>query len=159
MDHRPVAAGAARLAMNVFRTLESKIAGLVEGTFGRVFRSEVRPMELAHKLVREMDSHRTISVSRVVRARTSTRSGCRQAIANATTASRTEVIDELCAYLLEHARREGLVLASRPSIAFHTDPELALGEFGIETRLASPPGLAVSGERRPRAARRHAVAR
>ena len=57
------------------------------------------------------------------------------------------MIEELCAYLLEHARREGLVLASSPSISFHTDPELGLGEFGIETRLASPPGLAQSAER------------
>ena len=29
--------------MSVLRSLESKIAGLVEGTFSRAFRSEVRP--------------------------------------------------------------------------------------------------------------------
>ena len=46
-----------------------------------------------------------------------------------------EVIDELCAYLLEHARREDLILASPPHIAFHTDERLALGEFGIQARL------------------------
>ena len=50
--------------MSVLRSLESKIAGLVEGTFGRVFPSEVRPVELAHKLAREMDEHRTVSLSR-----------------------------------------------------------------------------------------------
>jgi predicted component of type VI protein secretion system len=47
-----------------------------------------------------------------------------------------EVIDELCAYLLEHARGEDLALASRPQIVFHTDENLQLGEFGIEARLA-----------------------
>src|SRR3712207_9386727 len=36
--------------MSVLRSLESKIADLVEGTFGRVFRSEVRPVELARGL-------------------------------------------------------------------------------------------------------------
>ena len=46
-----------------------------------------------------------------------------------------EVIDELCAYLLEHARREDLILASQPLIAFHTDEGLSLGEFGIQARL------------------------
>ncbi len=47
--------------MSVLRNLESKLAGLVEGTFGRVFRTEVRPVELARKLAREMDEHRTVS--------------------------------------------------------------------------------------------------
>ncbi len=50
--------------MSVLRNLESKLAGLVEGTFGRVFRSEVRPEELARRLAREMDEHRTASLSR-----------------------------------------------------------------------------------------------
>jgi hypothetical protein len=43
-----------------------------------------------------------------------------------------EVIGELCAYLLEHARREDLIMVSPPRIAFHTDERLALGEFGIQ---------------------------
>ena len=50
--------------MNPLKSVETMIASLVEGTFGRVFRAEVRPMELARKLAREMDSHRTVSVSR-----------------------------------------------------------------------------------------------
>ena len=33
--------------MSVLKSLESKIAGLVEGAFGRAFRSEVRPVEIA----------------------------------------------------------------------------------------------------------------
>ena len=50
--------------MSVLRNLESKIADLVEGTFGRVFRTQVRPVEIARKLAREMDEHKTVSVSR-----------------------------------------------------------------------------------------------
>jgi predicted component of type VI protein secretion system len=46
-----------------------------------------------------------------------------------------EVIDELSAYLLEHARREDLILASPPHIEFDTDERLSLGEFGIQARL------------------------
>jgi hypothetical protein len=46
-----------------------------------------------------------------------------------------EVIDELCAYLLEHARRENLIMASQPQVDFQTDERLALGEFGIQARL------------------------
>jgi hypothetical protein len=50
--------------MSLLRNLEDKIAGLVEGTFGRVFRTQVRPVEIARKLAREMDEHKTVSVSR-----------------------------------------------------------------------------------------------
>jgi predicted component of type VI protein secretion system len=46
-----------------------------------------------------------------------------------------EVIDELSAYLLEHARRERLALISRPQIEFRTDDRLSLGEFGIQARM------------------------
>jgi Protein of unknown function (DUF3662)/FHA domain len=123
--------------MSVLRSLEEKIAGLVEGTFGRVFRSEVRPVELARKLAKEMDEHRTVSVSRtyvpneyVVWLSPQDREryeGVEQS-----------VIDELGAYLLEHARRERLALVSRPQIEFRTDERLALGEFGIQARLVQP---------------------
>lgn len=128
--------------MSLLRTLESKIEGLVEGTFGRVFRSEVRPIELARKLVREMDEHRTSSVSRVYAPHeydlwlSAPDRDHYEGIEG-------EVIAELCAYLLEHARREQLVLAARPVIRLHTDPDLSLGEFGIETH---PVRLPVEGE-------------
>jgi pSer/pThr/pTyr-binding forkhead associated (FHA) protein len=52
-----------------------------------------------------------------------------------------ELIEELCAHLLEHARRENLMLASSPQILFHTDEQLRLGEFGIEARLVRPEDL------------------
>src|ERR1043166_6768281 len=138
--------------MSVLRSLEEKIAGLVEGTFGRVFRSEVRPVELARKLAKEMDEHRTVSVSRtyvpneyVVWLSPQDREryeGVEQS-----------VIDELGAYLLEHARRERLALVRRPQIEFRSDERLALGEFGIQARLVHPaePAGAASGVAAPEA--------
>ena len=133
--------------MSVLRNLESKLAGLVEGTFGKVFRSEVRPVELARGLAKEMDQHRTVSVSRVYvpneyvvwlspedRGRFE---GVEQ-----------EISDELGAYLLEHARREKLALVSRPQVGFDTDQALKLGEFGIQARLvrAAAQGRAEQGD-------------
>ena len=124
--------------MNLLKSVENTIANLVEGTFGRVFRSEVRPMELARKLAREMDRNRTVSVSRVY-------------VPNEYTVWLSprdrdryegvehEVIDELCAYLLEHARRENLIMAHHPLVSFETDERLRLGEFGIQAQLARHP--------------------
>ena len=53
------------VVMPVLRSIESKIEGLFEGVFGRAFRTHVQPIELARKLVKEMDDHRNVSVSRV----------------------------------------------------------------------------------------------
>jgi hypothetical protein len=123
--------------MSVLRNLEAKLTDLVEGTFGRVFRSEVRPVELARKLAREMDEHKTVSVSRVyvpneyiVYLSVEDRSRLEGV--------ETSLIEELSAYLLEHARTERLALPSRPQIEFRTDDRLALGEFGIQARLVRP---------------------
>ena len=124
-------------SMSVLRNLESKLADLVEGTFGRVFRSEVRPVELARKLAREMDEHKTVSVSRTYVPN-------EYAVwLSPEDRERFEgveesVIDELAAYLLEHARREKLALVSKPKIEFRTDERLSLGEFGIQARLVRP---------------------
>src|SRR5215212_11585841 len=125
--------------MSVLRSLEEKIAGLVEGTFGRVFRSEVRPVELARKLAKEMDEHRTVSVSRTYVPN--------EYLVYLSPQDREryegvehEVIDELSGYLLEHARRERLALVSRPKIEFRTDDRLSLGEFGIQARLVRSEG-------------------
>ena len=120
--------------MSVLRNLESKIADLVEGTFGRVFRSEVRPVELARGLVKEMEEHKTVSVSRVYVPN--------EYVVWLSPEDRErfegvehEIADELGAYLLEHARREKLALVSRPEVTFQTDEALNLGEFGIQARL------------------------
>jgi hypothetical protein len=124
--------------MSVLRSLESKIAGLVEGTFSRAFKSEVRPVEIARKLAREMEEHKAFSVSRTYvpneyRVYLSPRD--RERFADYESA----LANELSGYLLEHARRERLVLMSKPVVEFESDDRLRLGEFGIQTRVVSPP--------------------
>ena len=123
--------------MSVLRSLENKIADLVEGTFSRAFRSEVRPVEIARKLAREMEEHKSFSVSRTYapneyRVFLSPRD--RERFADYEGA----LAEELAGYLLEHARRERLVLLTRPTVEFETDDRLGLGEF--QTRMAPPEG-------------------
>jgi hypothetical protein len=128
--------------MSVLRTLETKIADLVEGAFGRAFRSEITPVELARRLVREMDRHRTNSLSSTVVPN--------EYVVWLSPADRRHfasiepsLIDELATHLLEHARAERLALPSRPQIELRTDRRLSLGECGIDARVvnAPPPGI------------------
>ena len=41
--------------MSALSSIERKIEGLVEKTFGRMFRSTLQPVELARRLAREME--------------------------------------------------------------------------------------------------------
>ena len=124
--------------MSLLKTLESKIEGLVEGTFGRVFKSNVQPVELARKLAKEMDAHRAVSISRVYvpnRYTVYLSPGDREQFENYEAALKKELSD----YLLEHARNEGLAVVTRPRIDFETDERLKLGEFGIQAQMVQAP--------------------
>ncbi len=123
--------------MSVLRTIESKIEGLFEGVFGRAFRTHVQPVELARKLAKEMDEHRSVSVSRVYVPNEYT---IYLSIADRRqfTSYEGSLVGELQEYLTEHARREGYALLTPPRVRFETDDDLAVGEFGIATRVAQP---------------------
>lgn len=123
--------------MSVLRSFESKIAGLVEGAFSRAFRSEVRPVEIARKLAREMEEHKTVSISRTY---VPNEYGVYLSPADRERLEGVEdgLVKELGAYLLEHARAERLAFVSAPVIEFRTDERLSLGEFGIQARLVRP---------------------
>ena len=123
--------------MSVLRSIEQKIEGLFEGVFGRAFRTHVQPVELARKLVKEMDDHRS-SPSRASTSRTSTRSTSRPTTASSSRATRPRSRPSWQEYLAEHARREGYALLSPPRVLLETDDDLAMGEFGIATRMVQP---------------------
>src|SRR3954453_10594715 len=124
--------------MSVLRSLESKLAGLVEGTFSRAFKSEVRPVEIARKLAKEMDDHTVQSLSRVY-APNEYAVWLSPEDRKQFDSYEEELASELSGYLLEHARREKVELVTSPRITFKTDERLRLGEFGIQARLVRPP--------------------
>ena len=127
--------------MSVLRTIESKIEGLFEGLFGRAFRTHVQPVELARKLAKEMDEHRSVSVSRVYVPNEYTlylSPADREQFAS----YEGSLVGELQEYLVEHARREGYALLTTPRVLIQTDDDLAMGEFGIATRVVQADELA-----------------
>jgi len=118
----------------ILRTIEQKIEALVEGVFGRAFKSSVQPVELARKLTKEMDDHRTVSVSRVYVPNEYT------VYLSTPDRDQFEAYEaslklELQEYLAQHARRESYVMLSPPVVVMTTDDDLAVGEFGIATRM------------------------
>src|ERR671917_1083347 len=131
--------------MSMLRNLEAKLGGLVEGAFSRAFKSSVQPVELAHKLAREMEENQMVSVSRVYvpnHYRVFLSAQDREQFASYEPALRKELSD----YLLEHGRQEQFALTSRPQVEFHTDDRLALGEFGIQAQLLGAPGEEEEGD-------------
>jgi hypothetical protein len=118
----------------VLRQIEQKIESLFEGAFGRAFRRNVQPVELARKLAKEMDDYKMVSVSQVYAPN--------EYVVYLSTGDRDQfesyepaLIKELEQYLGEHARREGYVLLSKPDVSFQTDDDLEVGLFGIANRM------------------------
>jgi hypothetical protein len=123
----------------VLRAIEHKIEALFEGLFGRAFRTNVQPVELARKLAKEMDDHRSVSVSRVYVPNEYTvylSPDDREQFAG----YEESLLGELGEYLAEHAKRESYALLSPPAVLMETDSDLAIGEFGIATRMVQPRG-------------------
>ena len=121
----------------VLRAIEQKIEALVEGVFGRAFRTNVQPVELARKLAKEMDDHRQVSVSRVYVPNEYT--------VFLSTEDRAQfegyepsLVAELQEYLGEHARRESYALLTSPRVKIESDDDLEIGEFGIAVRMTQP---------------------
>ena len=49
--------------MDLLAKLENTLEGIFEGVFSRAFKAPLQPVEVAKRLTREMESHRTISVN------------------------------------------------------------------------------------------------
>src|SRR6201987_967788 len=108
--------------MSVLRSLESKLESLFEGVFGRAFRTNVQPVELARKVAKEMDDHRSVSVSRVYVPNEYTiflSTSDREQFAG----YEDSLLGELEEYLSEHARREGYALLTPPKVLLETDDD------------------------------------
>ncbi len=121
----------------VLRAIEQKIEALFEGVFGRAFRTNVQPVELARKLSKEMDDHKTVSVSRVYVPNEYTvylSASDHEQFAD----YQGSLIAELEEYITEHAKRESYALLTPPKVLLETDDDLAIGEFGIATRMVQP---------------------
>jgi hypothetical protein len=134
----------------VLRNIEQKIESLFEGAFGRAFRRNVQPVELARKLAKEMDDYKMVSVSQVYAPNeyiVYLSPGDREQFESYEVA----LVNELEQYLKEHSRREGYVLLSNPDVSFETDEDLEVGLFGIANRMIQRDAIDQQPEAAPEA--------
>jgi hypothetical protein len=130
--------------MGIFRKANNKLEGLVEGGFGRAFKSSVQPVELAHKLAKEMGDHKTVGVSNVY-----VPNEFEVYLGSADYEHLSSLGDslkaELSNYVVAFARREGWTLVAPPRIDLKRDDDLRVGEFGIATSHVEAPYEAPAG--------------
>jgi FhaA, N-terminal domain/FHA domain len=130
--------------MNVLKSIEKHMEKMVDGLFGRAFKSSVQPVELAHKLAKEMSDHKTVSVSRVY-VPNEYEVYLSPSDYEQLSSFEGPLVDDLASYLVAYANRESWTLVAPPTITLFSDDDLALGEFGIATRMGAAAEHAAGG--------------
>ncbi len=112
---------------------------LVEGVFGRAFKRQVHPVEIAKGLSKQMDENRMVSVSRTYAPNDFTIHLSR-ADAESIQAYQSALRDELIQYASSHARSKNYHLMTPPKVRFTTEDSLRFGEFGVTAKLTGGSG-------------------
>jgi hypothetical protein len=138
--------------LHVLRDIESKLAGLVEGTFGRLFRSEVTPAELARGLAREMEATRRQGVDRTWAA-PHYDVFLSPADHRKLAPMADELTAELSSSLLLHAREQRFALSRAPVVELRRGDELGTGRYGVRAIHADRDPLPSAAQPAPPAER------
>lgn len=120
--------------MSILRDFERRLEGAVEGIFAKTFRSGVQPVELAKRVLREMDGGRQVGQngiwvpnSYVFRLSPDDFERLKQA--------EKALAAELNQVVRQGARERGWALIGPPQISFEEDETLKKGEFNCEASL------------------------
>lgn len=135
---------------------EGRLERAVEGTFSRLFRTGLSPVEFGRKLERELDAHRTVGVD----GRTLVPNAFTFHIAPSDAEQLADLLGtlrrELADAAREHARDEGYGFVGPVEVAIEADEEVRGGVLVVDARFAEsenglPPGslLLPTGDRVP----------
>ncbi len=117
--------------MGVMNRFESLMQGIVEGSFGKIFRSRLQPVELSSKLVRAMEDNLQIGPQRRIAPNIYT-VHLSQHDFDYFTKFEKSLKQQLSNALVNVARERGYMLTSMPFIEFQLAPSLGTGETHIE---------------------------
>lgn len=134
--------------MGILRDFESRLERVVEGFFTKAFRSGLQPVELAKRILREMEAGKTVGVKEVwvpnrYRITLSKEDAERLAGMEASLARELEQV------VVEGARERAFGLVARAEVAFETDEDLGRGEFRMEAEISEETGPPPPEQRAP----------
>lgn len=125
--------------MGILRDFEGRLERIVEGFFSRAFRSGLQPVELAKRILREMDGAKSIGVRGVLVPNRYTvhlspedreqLAGMEQTLAR-----------ELEQVVVDGARERRYGLVARPEVEFEVHEDLRRGSFRIESEMSEETG-------------------
>jgi hypothetical protein len=124
---------------------ERRLERMVEGSFARLFRTGLRPVELGRRLVREMDDERTVDV----RGRTVVPNHFTVELSSTDHDQFADIADTLARELAdaarEHARDEGYAFLGPVEVDLQTSDTMRTGAFQITARMRQGEGGAGAG--------------
>lgn len=111
---------------------ERRLERLVEGAFGKAFRSGLQPVEVARRLLREMDAHRTLGVHGTLVPNDFTVVLCTEDALRFD--DYADVLEsELATEARDHARRENYHFIGPVAVRLVEDPNLRKGDLEVES--------------------------
>jgi hypothetical protein len=118
--------------MPILRDFERRLGNMVEGFFATTFRSGLQPVELAKRVMREMDANKTVGV-REVWAPNRFVFTLSEEDAGRFEQAEHALVSELKRVVRESAAERGWGLVGAPELEFVVDGELRRGRFEVET--------------------------
>ena len=125
--------------MGFLKHIEKRMESLVEGVFGRAFRRQIHPVEIAKGLTKQMDEGRMVSISRTYAPNDFTVHLSKEDT-ESIRAYQASLEDELIQYASTHAENKNYHLMTPPIIRFETEDTLRFGEFGVTAKLTGGDG-------------------
>ncbi len=126
------------------KQFEQRLERLVEGSFAKMFRHGLEPVELGRRLTREMDMERVVGVNGRVTPNhfqvSLSQDDCKRFDSVSEALTR-----ELAEAVREHARDEGYSFMGPVSVQLAEDPALGKGEFLVASEMLESPGGAAVG--------------
>jgi hypothetical protein len=112
----------------ILRDFERRLGGLVEGLFSKAFRSGVQPVEIAKRIMREMETGKSVGVSEVWAPNHFALSLSEEDAARYEQAE-DAIVSELRRVIRETAAEHGWGLVGPPDVTFAVDRDMKRGDL------------------------------
>ncbi len=124
--------------MGILTEFERRLERVIEGAFAKAFRTGLQPVELATRILREMETNKTVGVDEVwvpnrfvFRLSEQDRERFQQA--------ERSLRRELEQVVRDGVQQRGWSLMGPPEVIFETDSSVGQGEYACEATLAEGP--------------------